>query len=298
MKLIAYLKSILPFFKKEVLLEDLRVSRSELSQAVIPSYKQAAEFFKNKPFKSAQAKALNTLFFNGYSERSGRGNLVVEIEGRLQAFAQNMDTVQEMSEDLLAADILADGLSAKKAILVRAADYMGVMVDFMLDLLAVVYYHESIEKLDGNAQETLAINKFTMDKVEKCAADFGRLLQVYGQDNTGFLDALKNVPDVVVNSKTSETIVSVYREDKLDPVGAPLTNNFQGSPIYAWRLRQAERQAARYKLNKDKKKMLELRLLYLKGLLEEKPDPAIEKEIEYLQSRIEKLEYEIKQQEG
>jgi hypothetical protein len=56
----------------------------------------------------------------------------------------------------------------------------------------------------------------------------------------------------------------------------------------------AEWQSNRYKANKDKKKTLELRLLHLKLQNEGKDDPKIEKEINYIQGRVDKIERYLK----
>jgi hypothetical protein len=47
----------------------------------------------------------------------------------------------------------------------------------------------------------------------------------------------------------------------------------------------------------NKKRLLELRLLNLKSLQDDSPDPSIEKEIVYLQNRIEGIEYKMHQME-
>jgi hypothetical protein len=60
----------------------------------------------------------------------------------------------------------------------------------------------------------------------------------------------------------------------------------------------AEYQVARYKEKKELKSILELRLLNLKKTIDGSGDAALEKEINYTQSRIDKLNEQLRKAEG
>jgi hypothetical protein len=60
----------------------------------------------------------------------------------------------------------------------------------------------------------------------------------------------------------------------------------------------ANYQIERYNSNKEKKKVLELRLLHLRLLNDGKNDPKIEKEINYIQRRVDSLDRKIKDSEA
>jgi hypothetical protein len=61
------------------------------------------------------------------------------------------------------------------------------------------------------------------------------------------------------------------------------------NPIYHLRSILAEWQAKRYKYNKERKALLELRLLQLNMKNSNTSDPKVQKEIEYIQSRVDDL---------
>ena len=55
----------------------------------------------------------------------------------------------------------------------------------------------------------------------------------------------------------------------------------------------AEWQAQRYNCNKEKVRSLQLRLLMLQELDKGNKDPSVQKEVEYIQSRIDTISYRI-----
>ena len=59
----------------------------------------------------------------------------------------------------------------------------------------------------------------------------------------------------------------------------------------------AERQAARYKSAIAERDSIQMRLMYLRQLEQGSSDPILRSEIEIAQSRVEKLNYEIKEME-
>jgi hypothetical protein len=108
---------------------------------------------------------------------------------------------------------------------------------------------------------------------------------------------LDNLPEVILNPKTAQSLMAVYGEAKLNPFAGQLTKGFQGWPIYYARLAVAEWQTRRYKANQDRVKMLELRRLDLELQQKQDPNPKVQQEIGYLNNRIESLRYDMKKME-
>lgn len=294
MKIVSFLQSLLPMLKKDSVLEDLRITKAELDKTVIPSYEAAATHFKVNKIASKDTQTLTDTFYRIYdlAKSNKQSSVVAEIFSKLPNLSANIVTITNNCEDILGEDILNDNLSAKRAVLVRAAEHVSILVKLLVDFLTVVYYNEAMVYSKANA-DTIGLSTQTLKRVKEHVPYIARLLSTYGEDNKVFADKYNGVPDVILNIKTAAALQAVYREDKLDPMPSALASNFEGNPIYHIRLVIAEWQANRYKANKDKKKMLELRLLYLQSLAQESPDPQLEREIEYIQNRIDKIEYEM-----
>lgn len=291
MKIINYVKALLPRVEREKVLEDLRVTTSELDQIVLPNYRQAADFFKANKLQSSDNKDLSDVFYrktdlNGMSKQS---SFVNDIAHRMPFVRDNIAYVQEQIEILLERDVINEGLTAKKAILIRAAEQLSFLSRFSVDLLNLIYVNEAIEA-DSNVVESMQLAPAIIKHVQVNFVMFAQLLGDYGIPTRDFEKIVGKVPDVVISSKNANSIVGIYKEQDIDPFTSGYVPGFVGNPIYHIRLAVAEWQAGRYKASKDKKKVLELRLLHLKLAQEKKSNPQVEQEIQYIQGRIDRME--------
>lgn len=293
MRLSDFISSILPRLRKDEVLEDLRITAGELANVVTPAYVDANKYLKSSKFDSPEAQEAIKTFYRNYKADRTNKNIVVEIHDRLPNLLKNLQFVSDQNDDLLERDILKDGLTAKKAILLRAAEQLSFISRYSVDFLNYLLVVETLKK-DGQAERSAPIiEKKLIDNV----VNFARLLAVYGKDPEDFAEVFETLPEVVVNEKTYGALAAAYSADKLDPMETLLMSGFEANPIYHIRLVVAEWQADRYKVYKDKKRMLELRLLQLKMLDDKNPDPKIEREIEYIQNRIEGLEFKMAKME-
>lgn len=288
-----YLKSLLPRLKRDDVMEDLRFTGEELEGNVIPAFKEAGKFFKNGKFKADSLNELNTAFFRNYKLKAKGGNIVLTVEDLLPNLHVNLKFVVDALEELLEHDILKDGLTAKKANLVRSAEYFSFITRYAIDFLDYVYMQET--KASGGSVSDMppVKEKSLRDNV----INFALLLNSNAQRPEDFAKMFDEMPDVVVNERTFGALSAVYKHESLSPLQSPLIHNFEGNPVYHLRLIVAEWQANRYKAFKDRKRVLELRLLNLKMLQEDNQDPRLQQEIDYIQSRIEGIEYKMSKME-
>ena len=103
---------------------------------------------------------------------------------------------------------------------------------------------------------------------------------------------LSEVPDIVITEDNQQTLPKTMGQSKLDP----LQMNFIGTwgLQYGLGLLLAEWQASRYKQAKETLKLVQLRKLNLEQVHGGKPNPKVQKEIEYLEARAKDLQYKIK----
>lgn len=294
MRILDFIRSMLPRLRKDQILEDLRITEGELKNSVTPAYDDAEKFFKTAKLKSKDSAEMSTTFYRNYkASRVNKQNMVLEIGSRIKNVVANLKFVSEQNEDLLERDVFKDGLTAKKAILVRSAEQLSFVSRYAIDLLNLVYLNETKE-MGGAVHDLVPIQK---SKLTGNVGNFAAILSIFGEEPEKFQKQFDTMPDVVINEKTFSSLAAVYTDDNLDPLHIPLVSGFESNPIYHLRLLVAEWQADRYKVYKDKKRMLELRLLNLKMLDEKNPDPKVEQEIEYIQNRIEGLEFKMKKME-
>ncbi len=297
MFLLDFIKSLIPALSKSEVLEDVRVTESELETTVIPAANQAAENIKIIKLNSQDNKNLINVFFRNYSLSSSSKNILEEIANKLPVVLQNLKESESLFDKEAGKDIIASGVTNRKAILLRAIEQISFISRFTLDLISVLYYNECKNNESVENTDEISLPKVTIDRVTKNLAVYATLLSVYGDKKFTIEKRLTDLPDVVLNDSTASAVLSVYGDNKLDPIGTPLVLGFENNPIYHVRLVIAEWQANRYKSMRDKKKMLELRLMHLKLLDDKKSDPKLEKEISYIQSRIDSIEYSMAKME-
>ena len=295
MKILSFIQSLLPFLKKDDVLEDLRVTKAELELTVAPSFESADKYYGNKKFESKDAQGINQAFFRNYTAQGSKKNsFIAEISSKMKDILLNLKYVTEQLEELLEHDVIREGLTAKKAILVNYAEVFSDFSRRATDLLIYVYTAEA--KAAGGSEEANSINPSLEKTIMILMPDFANGVSAISVAHNKFVKSIEEAPDAVVNEKTADSVAAVFGDEKINSQSLPM-HNFERNPIYHIRLVIAEWQANRYKSMQNKKRLLELRLLNLKSLQDETPDPAIEKEIVYLQNRIEGIEYKMHQME-
>lgn len=290
MKLISVVQAFLPHIDKNKVLEDLRVTTAEIENFGLASYSHASDYFKTNKIKSLADKNLGEVFYRNFDVQGApkQSSFVADIARRLVFIKDNTDYVLALAEELYERDIINEGLTAKKAVLLRAASNLSFISRFSIDLLNLVYVNEAIEA-NAAVEESMQLSPAAIKHVNDNVANFARLLSDYGIPNKKFSNIILGIPDVVVNAKTADSLKGLYKEQDIDPFTSVFKAGFTGNPIYHLRMQVAEWQSNRYKANKDKKKVLELRLLHLRMLQEGKNDAKLEQEINYIQGRVDKI---------
>jgi hypothetical protein len=200
-----------------------------------------------------------------------------------------LNTVNDNLNDLLEEDTLTTSITARKASLIRASEHITFISIYSLGLLDLIYGYE----IAHVRNEKLVITPSMHKNLIMLLPTYARLLETYSVDNKQFVNKIKAIPEVIISEDSYAAVAAVYKKDLLSPLNAPAVSGFIGNPIYHLRLVVAEWQAERYKANRERKQLLEIKLLNLKLASEGKNDPKLDKEIEYIQNRIETIEYKL-----
>jgi hypothetical protein len=298
MQLMDFIRALLPRLDKSDIMEDIRMTKSELQTVVTPCYSAARDLFKVNKLKSAEADSLSKIFYRNYDLSTSKKSIdfVAEIDSKISNVLTNLLFVEGQLESLLEQDIIAGGLTAKKAILVRAVEHMSFISRYSVDLLNYLYMFEA-KAASKEGTDDGDITPAAIKSVEFNIANFSRLLGIYGMEPKEYIVRMGKVPEVVLNDRTEQALSAVYTDAKIDPFNLYMVKGFEASPIYRFRMLIAEWQASRYKSMQDKKRALELRLLHLKLVNEKNHNPQMEQEIRYIQSRIEKTEASMRKME-
>lgn len=298
MSIFNFVKKLLPRIERSTVAEDLRTTEKESVNIVIPSWDAAAVHFKiNKP-ESDESAELNALFYRHFDLRKAAKSthFVQDIARRLPTIHENIVYLQSILDSSLEKDIISEGLTVRKAFIIRSASNLSLLTRYLMALLNYLYTVEA-KHFDVSLEPGLEISKAEMKYVDQNFARFVRLLSEYSVPSKDFQKMLEVLPEVFLSQATQGAVQGMYKSHDLDPFEQYGVSGFVGNPIYRVRLMIAKWQNDRYESAKAKKQQLELRLLYLQMQVDKAKDPSVVKEIERLQSRIEGYDRHLREVE-
>lgn len=298
MSIISYISSLLPSFSKNKVVDDARLTYAELENNAVPSYAEAEKFFTNYKYRSQHAKDMSVVY-KRICRNDSDLNMVVAISKNLGRILSAKDKIMKHIESEFEDEIITSGISSRKLNLIRILEVVSFLTDFSLLFLNYMYVLETAEQNKDTGYVRSNLSKAEVDHLNKCFTDFCLALNSLGRDKDKVEKAIDSIPDILLNIETGQSVVTTFSPDKLDPLSLHGFSSNTNNPIYHIRMMFAERQVAKFKRNKELKKVLELRVLNLMSLRENKEDAKLEKEIEYTQGRIQGLDHEIaKMEEG
>lgn len=292
-----FIKNALPVFSKSDLESDLDISIKYIKQTSLDSYRQLEDMLKVSPIKSTKTKKLVEIFYKNLDledtkvRLSSNKNLASDTLTLFNNVITNSEYIQEQIDKYLSDTIVTNGISSKKAFFLRAIGHFSFIGKFSSDLANYIYINEALE-VDPDLNDSYKLAPKQIANIEKNIWIYARLLSVYGINNNRFIDNLSDIKEISI-PKATEDAVGLYADGEVD-LFSNLPSKFIGSPIYQAKLIFAQWSADRYKELKDKKKLLELRYLHLKLLIERgEADVAVEREMENLQKRIADHDFKI-----
>lgn len=296
MSFVTYLKSFLPQFSKDRVSELARINQSELDTLVIPSYKEAEVGLSVRDFKSKTIKD----FTKTYSQNVGSDrtdNIVTSIRKAMERISKNNLLISEKTDDTFETEVVIAGVTVLKANLIRLLELNSFVARYSMRFLNYLYI---LETEAVNADPRYTKDSLSMGEIvwlEQNFLDFCFAVRCLSKSDKEMSKIIDSIPDLVLGDNP-EVIVSTIGENKVDPFNTKNVSGFTSSPIFHVRLIVAQYQANRFKEQKELKTILELRLLNLRKSQDGKPDAALEKEITYIQSRVDRLSEDLRKAEG
>lgn len=280
MKAEDYIKSLLPDFDRTRVMEDIRITTSEIQNFSIPMYHDADKFLGKHKFQSEVAKAKDAEF--GVLVKS-RGSMISTIYQSLQQASVNLAEVERLIERSYSEDIIGSGLTYLKAHLLQFSEAVNFVSRFSRRFLNMIY---AAETATFEGEDTLedAVTPADLEWINSNFQHFCNALLVVGRPVKEIEKSLAEIPDVVI-SKDASVVEAALGRGKTDPLKMgfiPVWLN----PIYHIRMFYAEWQTNRYHAAKQEIKCLQLRKSHLESLQAGKPNARVQKEISYIEDRI------------
>jgi hypothetical protein len=292
MKALNFLRSLLPNFAKQTVLEDIRTTRLVLTAITVPSYESSMRLFGSR--KLANPGLLKDWEVYRRNVKGANGaNTIAAIEKTLKPMLATLDLIEKLVEKDYSDDIEGAGITYYKAAVLQMLESVSFASDFALRYLNYVTVVESAEiRLDDDEEEaddaatilTPAEVRYVSDRF----LDFCAVMDTLSKPSDKLRTDFEAIPDVVITASGDQVVSNSIGLSKLDPFRHGVVPLFM-NPIYHVRMAVAEWQHLRYEKAKAEKEALELRRLRMERLLQGKKDPSIEKQLEHNQKRIEDL---------
>lgn len=291
-----YTAALLPIFKKDRILDDARVVQTELLTNTIPVYESSESLFAPKLVKSKELNNFSKTYFTYLGGNNPKG-MIADISARLKHINAVVNYVTQAAENKFETSVVVDGITLYKVSLIKVLELCGFISRYSLRFLNYAYILEA-GATGGGAEDYLnqELSKAEVRELDKYFADYCRTLKSLSRDPKQFMKDVEQLPDIVVGPN-SEATMSNLGTTKLDPLNLFAVNGFV-NPIYRIRMGFAERQVSRYKEAKELKTNLELRKIYLENYRASgSQDEATQKEINVIQSRIDRCAEQIRKTE-
>lgn len=292
MKLDKYLDSLLPNFSKQRLLEDLNVMREELRENTLPPLMSISKTFGKRKWLSEWVKT----FEEQFSKDSGirySGNFLNGMVETMGTVLDNMDSVEHMIGEYYADDILRDAMTILRVNLMQYLETMNFAIHYTRRALVTVMAVE-IKAVDQEAGAEVMPGE--LEWLERGRSNYFTALRILSDKRENIERKFKELPEMTVTKASAQNALAVAGISKVDPFQFGLIPTFL-NPIYHIRMAIADWQVTRFKAAQEEKRMLDFRLLQLKLAADGKKDARLEQEIEYTETRLQKLNYKLKQWE-
>lgn len=289
MKLSQFVKALLPTFGRDRVIEDIRITRGELLE-LKEVYAEASALLKNTNFKQKDVVKLMSTFKTVLG--SGNDNAVVYISKNIDKILKNLDLLETMAAGILTNTLASKGLNYKQATIIRIASNINYVSRFSRKFLKYVYTMESSQYLEDPTDVNYSIPKPEREWIETNFLDFCNAFKSAIFDPEKVQSKIEEIPEAEVNENSEKLMTSTIGSSKLDPLMLGFAGHWL-NPIYTIRMAIAEWQVRRYNEAKDEIVLLKLRKKNLENQRSNKTDAKLEKQIQYYESRIEKLAKEI-----
>lgn len=288
MKIIEFIRQLAPVFRREDLIEKMRMLRIDLEDQTIPAFQGLVEAgIKNKSkvvveFEKAFAKTVRTHYKGDWAE------VTLQI---LQNISANLSIYESMIDKNYAKDIIASGITFKKAELLR----LFAIADFV-----VTYSRQNLLYLlaaEANVEaRTLQMGKERpMPELNWLAANqlgYLKSMQIMAMRSADQVNAMNEIPDIIVNEDSLTTADATIGSLKLDPFAASMIP-ISWNPFYHMGVRLANRENMRIDRAKNEKRALEFRLEQLRMQGRGEQDARLEKTIEFYENEVNLLAAKI-----
>lgn len=296
MKILDFLRKLAPSFDRADLVSDLAALKESVEETVLPSYASAlsAGLYGSQYKAKSEWVKKHQSEFERQTRGLARGNWIEQLHLLLQATPRRIDSLTQLANTALADRVQTTGVTYSDAQLLRAVEAYRFVVDYSRRLLLIVYEYENVAI--GGESTGGAYSKAEHQLFDKDFTAFVATVVVLLKAGDKVAEIIGNVPEIVVDSTNVQAVAATAGTSKLEPLRLGIIPP-RWNPLFFFGRVKAEAQHALFQIAQEEKTLIELRLVQMRATLNNAPNAATEKTIEYHESRLHDLTYRIAQWE-
>jgi hypothetical protein len=293
MKFISYVTTLFPRLRRDMVLDDIRNTRVELTTSTIPAFSAATELLGKWKWKSDPMQGCAASF----AQLVGRGSLFETIERGLKESETTLALAETYVTKTYNEEISPEALTFRKANVLQFIEAVAFVSRFARKLANFALVVEALPFAEEDDTFAHALQPGEVKWIDDNFVSFCTAFRAVSAPVKKIEETFEAIPDILVKTADAAALKETIGDAKLDPFRfgfVPLKMN----PFYSLGKWQAEWQVQRFNEAKDELKLVQLRRLKLEKLVEKKPDAALEHEIEYMENRVQGLNARIARMEA
>lgn len=285
-----FVSNLVTSFPVEVLLEQAETVQSEIDAFIMPNLESTLEFAKTQKFKSDFATKLNAAFKRARLKRHP-----TFIHAVHASYSEIRDTQVLMINEIKRIKgnkrvFFTEHLKMKEVTIIRFEHDMLFINEFTSRMIALFWRAEK-NLMDGK-KETDGILRGEIEYFNKHLIAYIDRMSCYYFDSKTIKQKMENVPDLIFEQATADTVFALADPTALDPFISNLSA-IELNPFFIIGKIRIENQEARYQAMLLDKQRVELRINSVRGNRQGQQDPNADKLLLALEARREKLQIKL-----
>lgn len=278
------IKSILEVLKNNIKKDDVLKNIDFTVKLIDDDILPTLEGLKNSKIKAIQ----NNKMINSLGKMCNiRGNAIEGLYEFFKAARNNMFWMIAFVDKKFPTIVTEATVTGMTGVTIKVVTDVTSMASFILDFLNFAISSESNS------------GKMTRVQIERIKSGMGTFMELFKVYNNTFPIIEKELPNVsneILNfDQPNLGMLNILLAKTGKVIKIPTSHGFVGNPIYHIRLWMMDREIEKYEADKDRKKLLELKVLGLQ--MDKEADGVdknkINKQIDYYEEKIQDLEYKI-----
>jgi hypothetical protein len=281
--LFAMLNGLRHTTKKESVIVNLEMIMAGISKILIPILDEVINDPKNT--NKISDSILNIIAQTGNIKHKDNVDIFKDIKETMITILNSKADIVDLIQNELSDYVTDNKPKAKDLAILRLVNDIGNMSLYLPDYIYILL-------MDVNNNDVPAVR---IKEIRGQAGSFAEIYKAYsGNKLKTIIEDITKIGDVEIDPKASKSIMGIALSKAGKLVKLPIAHNFINNPIYHIRLWMVDSEIKQYETLKDKKRLIELRLMELKLKQNNNEDSAeLRKQIQYYEDKIAAIEYKL-----